>query len=491
VELFHVHPLCLARAVKARWALAATALLIALRFAVAGFLPLSADEAYYWLWSQHLAAGYFDHPPGIAFVIRFGTLLFGDTPFGVRFGGILLLLPATYLVWRSARILTDDDLIAARACLFFNLTLMIAAETMAATPDAPSIPTSAAFLFCLVKLRQTEKGRWWLAAGVAAGLGLLAKYTAFFLGAGALAWLLLDRDARRWLLTPWPYLGGALAGLIFAPNLLWNADHGWMTFAFQFGRIGTGHLTARYLVEFLGAQLGLASPLILLLAGIGLVRARRGEGLFLLAALIWPSLLYFLFHALRDRVQGNWPCYLYPALAILAAETAARAQNKFVRLSALCATPLAALMLALVYAQALFGILPLGRGDPLTRLLGGGIPAVAQQLQALQASSGASAILTSDYETTAWLRFYSPLRVIQANESFRYPDATLPSQALLNGPLLYLAEQRVDQSKKLAGHFAALKPLGEIDRKRGDLIIARYNVYRADGLRGAPFGKMP
>ena len=45
-------------------------------------LPLSADEAYYWLWSRHLAAGYYDHPPAIAFVIRAGTLLFGDTPFG-------------------------------------------------------------------------------------------------------------------------------------------------------------------------------------------------------------------------------------------------------------------------------------------------------------------------------------------------------------------------------------------------------------------------
>ena len=475
----------------ARRALAATAILIALRLVIGGVLPLSADEAYYWLWSRHLAVGYFDHPPAIAYVIRFGTLLFGDTSFGVRFGGTLLSLPASWLVWRSAKILTDDDGIAARACLFFNLTLMIAAETMAATPDAPSIPAAAAFLFCLAKLRQSGKASWWLAAGVAAGLGLLAKYTAFFLGAGALAWLLLDRDARRWLLTPWPYLGGALAALIFAPNLLWNADHGWLTFAFQFGRIGVGHLTARYIVEFLGAQLVLASPLILLLAGIGLVRARRGEGLFLPAALIWPSLLYFLFHALHDRVQGNWPCYLYPALAILAAAMAARPASRTMRLTAAGAAPLAALMLALVYAQALFGILPLGRSDPLTRLLGGGIPAVAQQLQALQKSAGASAILTSDYETTAWPRFYSPLPVIQANESFRYPDAPAPPPSLLNGPLLYLAEQRVDRSAKIAAHFAALKPVGEIDRMRGAIVIARYKIYRADGLRGAVFGKMP
>jgi 4-amino-4-deoxy-L-arabinose transferase-like glycosyltransferase len=69
----------------ARTSLAAIGILIALRFVAAAVLPLSADEAYYWLWSRHLSAGYFDHPPAIAWCIRFGTLLFGDTSFGVRF----------------------------------------------------------------------------------------------------------------------------------------------------------------------------------------------------------------------------------------------------------------------------------------------------------------------------------------------------------------------------------------------------------------------
>ncbi len=64
--------------------LIAIAALILLRFIAGAVLPLSADEAYYWLWSKHLAAGYYDHPPAIAFLIRAGTLIFGDTAFGVR-----------------------------------------------------------------------------------------------------------------------------------------------------------------------------------------------------------------------------------------------------------------------------------------------------------------------------------------------------------------------------------------------------------------------
>jgi hypothetical protein len=100
-------------------------------------------------------------------------------------------------------------------------------------------------------------------------------------------------------------------------------------------------------------------------------------------------------------------------------------------------------------------------------------------------------VLTSDYETTAWLRFYARLPVIQVNEEYRYPQAAMPSAGMLNHPLLYLAEQRVDKIVLLRAHFTSIRRLAEIDRKRGGIVIARYDVYRVAGLRGAPFGKMP
>ncbi|HJW40565.1 MAG TPA: glycosyltransferase family 39 protein, partial [Rhizomicrobium sp.] len=300
----------------------AIAALTLLRAVAAGFLPLSADEAYYWLWSRHLAAGYFDHPPAIAYVIRFGTILFGDTAFGVRAGGIVLSVLASILVWRAGVLLLRSEDAGARACLFFNLTLMVSVETLAATPDGPSVAAAAAVLYALARIEHDGKGAWWLAVGVGAGLGLLSKYTALFLGAGMAVWLLLSPKARRWLITPWPWLGLVIAFALFLPNLLWNASHGWATFAFQFGRIAGSHFTLRFLFEFLGAQLVLASPFIFVLAALSLAfRARDRDGaIFLLAALVFPSALYFLIHSLHDRIQGNWPSFLYPALAIAAAQ---------------------------------------------------------------------------------------------------------------------------------------------------------------------------
>src|SRR5215471_17919153 len=111
--------------------------LVALRLVSAAFTPLTFDEAYYWLWSKHLAGGYFDHPPMVAAVIRLGTLIAGDTELGVRIVSVLLAGPATWAVWRAAQILFKNPRLSATAALFFNLTLMVAAGTVVVTPDAP------------------------------------------------------------------------------------------------------------------------------------------------------------------------------------------------------------------------------------------------------------------------------------------------------------------------------------------------------------------
>jgi 4-amino-4-deoxy-L-arabinose transferase-like glycosyltransferase len=462
--------------------------LIALRFAAGAVLPLSADEAYYWLWSKHLAAGYYDHPPAIAFLIRTGVTLFGDTPFGVRAAPLLLSAATSWLVWRAGALILKSERAGAHACLLFNLTLMIAVETVAATPDAPLIACSAVVLFGLGNLEDSGDSRWWLVAGAAAGLALLSKYTAFFVGLGAMAWMIFAPQARRWWLSPLPYLGAALAFLIFLPNLLWNADHGWITFAFQFGRIGQGHLTFRFLAELIGAQLLLATPFIFVSGIFGLLRAKSS----LPAMSIWPAAIYFVVHSLHDRVQGNWPCFLYPAL-VIAAVQAMRATNwkgwisGAAHWSRRLAIPVAFTLLALCYLQAFFAVLPIGRSDPFARLLGFGIADVARTLE----SRGASAVLTTNYEATSWLAFYGHLPVIQLNEENRWPVAPRPPADLLDRPLLYVTELKRDRHDLVATRFRRVALLGSVDRMRSGRPIERYLVYGVSGARSLAVGRIP
>ena len=472
--------------IPARVSLGLVALLLVLRAVMAALLPLSADEAYYWLWSKHLAAGYYDHPPMIAWLIRAGTSLFGDTPLGVRLMGVVLSLPASWFVWKAGKSILDDDNRAALALLFFNLTLMISVELLAATPDMPSVVTSAAFLYCLAQVQATQNGKWWLAVGIAAGLGLLSKFSALFLGGGTLLWLLVDVRQRPWLRSPWPYLGAALALLIFSPNLVWQSQHHWQTFLFQFGRVGAAQFTLRYLGEFLAAQMGMATPFIFVLMVLGLVRGTRRDSILLLpAVLAWTGLGYFLQHSLHDRVQGNWPCFLFPPLCVLAAATFSTEGWK--RWVSVLAAPLAALLLLTVYTQALFQPLHLKK-DPLARILGRHFAPVGEVVAVMVQAHLADAILTSDYETTAWLRWSHPgLKVVQVNETQRYADAPAAPPALLSGRLIYLAELRRDQHPLVQKDFAYLGFPTQLQTP-----TSRYMLYPVGRPKtAAPLGRMP
>ncbi|MFX8743343.1 glycosyltransferase family 39 protein, partial [Acinetobacter baumannii] len=87
--------------------------------------------------------------------------------------------------------------------------------------------------YFLARILETGRGVWWLGVGAAAGFGLLSKYTALFFGAQILLWLVLVKDQRRWLASPWLYAGGIVAVAIFSPVIIWNADHQWVSFIKQ------------------------------------------------------------------------------------------------------------------------------------------------------------------------------------------------------------------------------------------------------------------
>src|ERR1700741_837292 len=109
--------------------------LVALRLVAAAWTPLTFDEAYYWMWSKALAGGYYDHPPMVAIVIRLGTMIAGDTPFGVRLASILLGLPRSWAIYRPAESLFGGQRIAASETILLNVTLMAAVGSLIVTPD--------------------------------------------------------------------------------------------------------------------------------------------------------------------------------------------------------------------------------------------------------------------------------------------------------------------------------------------------------------------
>ena len=482
--------------------------LICLRFIMATTLPLSFDEAYYWLWSKHLAPGYFEHPAAIAFAIRAGTFLFGDTEFGVRFVPLLASVGSTWAVWRSAAMFLSDEFAGAIASLLFNATLMVAAEGLGATPDSLLVAAAAMLLWTIANLERTQDGRWWLAVGAAEGAAVAAKYTGFLLCASVAMWLLASAFRRRpsagsgWLKTIWPYAGAAVALLFFAPTLYWNAAHGFISFRFQASRILIDHPGARYLFELLGSQMALASPGVLVLAGMSsyrILRFRNAErSLYLVCLVLWLPLSFFALHSLHDRVQGDWPCFVYPALAILAAKSfreipKADSPSRITQLVLIIGIPIEVIILAISYAQAWFGVFPLGRSDPIARMIGVGLRPVVAEIAAYATDTRARAIVTTNYPTTAWLRFYERPRlpIIQIADDDRFLSSPPATRDELQGNLLYVTQHSRRELPIVRRYFSTAVFCGGVVRSRNGQPIDEFAIYSVRGLRGPAAGRLP
>ena len=489
-----------ARVLRNTWLIIASLVLI--RLVSAAYTPLTFDEAYYWTWSKHLAGGYYDHPPMVALVIRLGTIIAGDTEFGVRLVSVLLAFPMSWAVYQSAALLFGGQRVASTAAVLLNVTLIAAVGTMIVTPDAPLMVASAFVLYTLAQVLATGRGAWWLAVGVAVGFALLSKYTALFFGPAILIWLIAVPKLRRWLISPWPYLGGIIAFALFSPVILWNADHQWVSFLKQFGRARVNHYTLKYIIEIIPTQFVFASPLVFVLGVMGLhaLLMRRDGALgarVLISVSVWVIVLYFIWHSLHTRVEANWFAPVYPAFVVAAAAAAnvVKWGERGTKTAAWClrwAGPVGIAMFAGLVLQANTGILSGYRRDASVRSVGVGWPELARNIEAVRMRVGATCVLAKDYGTTGWLAFYLPKGtcVTQRNERIRWVNMPEPAAALLAGKLLYIDDVGAEHPE-LKRDFNRVEDVGELPRRRGPLVIETYKLDLLEGAKGDPLDRSP
>jgi 4-amino-4-deoxy-L-arabinose transferase-like glycosyltransferase len=476
--------------------------LVALRLVCAALTPLTFDEAYYWTWSKHLAGGYYDHPPMVAIVIRLGTMIAGDTEFGVRLISVLLALPMSFAVYRTTILLFGNPRAAATATILLNVMLMIAAGTVIVTPDAPLMVASSFVLLCLAKLIATGRGAWWLAVGAAVGAALVSKYTALYFGPAILIWLLAVPEARRWLRSPWPYLGGLVSLAMFSPVLIWNADHHWVSFAKQFGRARIHEWTLRYLAELLPTQVAFVTPLVFVLAAMGLFAVWMRDdgtraGRALIGATVWTLTVYFIWHSLHGRVEANWFGPVYPPLAIAAAVAAdvTRWQPRARRIADACrrwAAPVGVAMFVGLVVQVNTGLLSGYRRDASVRSVGVGWRELAAEIETVRETTGARCVLAPEYGTASWLLFYLPKGtcVAQRFERIRWINGPQPDPDRLTGKLLYV-DNGAEQWSHPARYFSHIDKVAVMQRKRGPLVVETFDLDVVSDPKGPVLEPLP
>ena len=448
---------------------------------------MAPDEAYYWVWSRALAPGYLDHPPMVALWIAAGTALAGDGNLGVR-----LLAPLAAAIGSVLLVQAGRDLLPGRhaglwAAALLNATLMFGVGATTMTPDTPLLLFWTAVVWALARLHATGRGRWWLVAGLAAGLALESKYTGLLIGPSILAWMLAASAARVWFRRPEPYLAALLAGCVWLPNLVWNAGHGWASFAKQGGRLADFDpwRAAQFLGELVGGQVGLATPLVALLVAGGMAlalrRARSGDSAWvLLAAFTAVPAAVFAQHALGDRVQANWPSVLYPGAAIAAAGLAGRWRRLFVP-----ALALGFGLTGLVWLQAIAPpvALPMRLDPTLLRL--GGWQALADAIDEAATAQGASFIAVDNYGEAALLARLLPRTRPVLGAEGRWSLFGLPDAApVIDGRrgLLVRSARRDDAPEP--SRWAEITRLAPLVRARLDVPAEGFRLYRVVGRAG-------
>jgi len=297
-----------------------------LRCVAARTIPLLASEAYYWLWGRYLAAGYFDHPPmaGVMSAIFFGWV--NGSELAARSGPIVLGLSTTLVVYALMRDLFSNDRLALKTAILFSLIPVFDLGGMLIQPD-----NSLAFFSALTWLFfwRASKGNgqlgYWIATGIAAGLALLSKFHAWVLLPPLYLFLFISPNHRKLARTPGPWLAMALSLLVLSPNLIWNAQHDWINYLYQFHRskLGDSKFDLVNTLVLIGGSAITLSPLISVAMIWSVWRGwrawrstRESQLLFLLCAGV-PLPLFLFILSSRVEISLHWPTTGFAAVFLL------------------------------------------------------------------------------------------------------------------------------------------------------------------------------
>jgi hypothetical protein len=477
------------------WMLAIVAAITALRLVWLALQPadLFPDEAQYWVWSQSLALGYYSKPPLVAWLIALTTGLFGDSEFAVRLSAPLLHAGAAVFVYGIGARLYDQRVGFWSALTYASLPGVSVSAFIIST-DAPLLLFWAAALYAFVRAREEGGRGWWVTIGMAAGLGLLAKYAMVYWLLSALGFVLVFPAERRHLR---PLLAAAgIALLIYLPNFWWNWSNGFVSYLHTRDNAALSgplfHPDA--FIEFCASQFGVFGPLlfaglILLIAtwrGLAEPRAR------LLAAFILPTLAMMLGVSLLSRAHANWAAPTYVAATVLVVAWALqRGWRGLIAVS--IALHLAAVGLLFTGREALaaFGLDVPAQYDPLRRVRGWR-ELGAEVGKELAAHPGLT-LFADDRELLAALIYYirpHPLDAVKWKVTSRIQDQWDLTNGLgkrLGDSFLLVSEHEL--INEMEPSFAAIERLRPVVIALGPGAARTYTLYVARGFKGYPPGR--
>lgn len=303
-------------------------LLFLIHIGVAQILPITEDEAYYWAWSRNPSWSYFDHPPMVAWLIRFSTFILGDSPLAIRTPAILVhfflfyqlgsfsqnktilyfLLFAPLSVFGAILMTPDIPLF-----LFWSLYVLWGLSIEKELTQWSDDPVSRVYRKSPISIFSWAKGGAWL------GLGLLSKYTMALAPACLFLLWVFSYRPKSWLSGFLIHLG--IAGLFFFPVLYFNYTHQFAPFLFQWIHMKQPAPSAFWL-SYLGTQILLlgALPFFLLPWVVWKWPLLKTHPTYrVCTALFLIPMIFFLYKSTQNFLEANWGLVAYLSFWPLAA----------------------------------------------------------------------------------------------------------------------------------------------------------------------------
>jgi len=393
------------------------------------FIGLDEDEAYYWVYSQNLQWGYFDHPPMVALAIKFGEL-FGHSTLNSRllaifFSGATIFFAFKALPQRLANIKTYIFVFASISVfhlygfvvtpdsflLFFTALFFYAYRLYLSKDD---FPHTAFLAFCIVGLLYCKYQ------------GILPVFFTFLSNPK----LIFKRSA--WLVV-------LLTLVCYSPHLWWQYQNDWQSFRFHlFERMASGYRISKTTFYLIG-QVLIWGPLTTILALFGFLKMRSSD-LYMKAHYycFWGILIFFFFLSFRSAVEAHWTLTAGVSFIVLLQQLILQSTPKFKKWFSI----LLALNIAMVVAVRILFFIPgsLARITKLDYMMYG--KEWADQLYKITA--GAPVVFIDSYGRPSLYQYYHRDVAVSAYNTVSYRKTYFSyskNEALLNNKRVYVSKQ--------------------------------------------------
>ncbi len=282
---------------------------LVLRALFAAIMPFGTDEAYALAVGRSFSLSFFDHPPLGFWAPAAMEILGAQSVFFYRLPSVVLGGVTLWFLYLSGRRLGGEQAGLWTAALA-ALSPAISYSGALVLPDAPLYAGLSALIYCLIRLAQGETDRLmlWVWGGVALAFAMASKYQAGLVPLAVLIWIALGRAHWAWLGRAGFYLAVVLGLIGLLPVVMWNAAHGWVSFAFHGGRAGGG-LDLGNFAKMAVAQALYLLPVILIWAlrviSLGALWARPETRLLILVGLA-PIVMFNAIYLISASSLPHW-----------------------------------------------------------------------------------------------------------------------------------------------------------------------------------------